>query len=89
MENGKLDPNAPLRMYIALRVLRAWNSGTMGFDSITVRTVNDWIDAGMKGPIPWPESPFFGLWAAAHGYSNVDGYIGFRLKATLCAPLES
>lgn len=78
------DQNTPLRMFIALRLLRAWNSGTEGFDSTVVITVNKWIDDGMKGPVPWPNSPFFAEWAEANGYSNVRGNVGFRFKVKVC-----
>lgn len=77
------DKNTPLRMYIALMVLRAWNSGTAGYDGTVVVTINKWIDDGMNGPIPWPDSPFFAEWAKGKGLSNVQGHIGFvfRLRA--------
>jgi hypothetical protein len=70
-------------MFIALRVLRAWNSGTAGYSGITVKTINDWIDGKMEGPVPWPNDPFFEEWAQKNGFSEVDGYIGFRLHANL------
>lgn len=89
MEKPKVDPNTPIRMWIALSILRAWNSGTEGFDGIVVKRVNDWIDAGMQGPIPWPESPFFAEWAEQHGLSNVRGNIGFKFEATLIQQASS
>lgn len=76
------DQNTPIRMYIALRILRAWNHGTDGFDGIAVKTIHDWIDGKMEGPIPWPESPLFREWAQDNGFSNVDGNVGFRFLAT-------
>lgn len=75
--------NSPLRMYIALRVLRAWNSGTAGFSADVVITINGWIDGGMKGPVPWPDNPFFSEWAQAAGFSRVGQYIGFKFDAEL------
>ena len=72
--------NGPLRMFIALNVLRAWHYGTEGFDATVVRTIWDWIDGGMDGPVPWPNSPFFTEWAERTGYSNVDGSIGWRFQ---------
>jgi hypothetical protein len=76
--------NAPLRMYIALKILRAWNSGTAGFSSDVVLTVNRWIDGGMKGPIPWPEgNPAFDEWAAESGLSKVGSWVGFKCVAEL------
>ena len=74
------DPNTPLRMHIALKVLRAWNHGTEGYSADVVLTINEWIDGGMKGPIPWPDNPFFTEWAKGRGYSSINGYIGFVLK---------
>ena len=82
-QHAETDPNTPIRMYIALKLMRAWNNGTEGFDGLLVKTVNDWIDGGLKGPIPWVENPFFEEWAAANGYSRVDDFIGFRATATL------
>lgn len=81
--NDKNDPNTPLRMFIALRLMRAWNNGTEGFDGLLVKTINDWIDAGMCGPIPWIENPFFAEWAKANGYSRVGNSIGFRMEMKL------
>jgi len=77
------DPNTPLRMYIALRLLRAWNSGTAGFSADVVMIVNRWIDEGMKGPIPWPDNPFFEEWAEANGFVNIRGHVGFTLRVAL------
>jgi hypothetical protein len=72
------DVNTPLRMYIALRMLRAWNNGNEGYSADVVMTVHDWIDGGMEGPIPWPSSPFFAEWATHSGYAKVnDRYVGF------------
>lgn len=70
------DINTPLRMYIAIQILRAWNNGTVGYHAEVVSTVNDWIDSGMVGPIPFPRSPFFADWAEKQGFANVDGAIG-------------
>ena len=75
--------NGPLRMFIALQVLRAWNNGSVGFDALVIATIHNWIDGGMQGPIPWPRSPFFEEWAAKRGYSCVDGFIGFRCTARM------
>lgn len=73
--------NTPLRMHMALKMMRAWNNGTEGYSADVVMTVNKWIDGGMNGPIPYPASPFFDQWARKNGYSNVDGYVGFVLLA--------
>ena len=77
------DTNGPIRMFIALRLMRAWNNGTEGFDGLLVKTINDWIDGGMQGPIPWVENPFFADWAQMNGYSRVGDHIGFRMTAIL------
>jgi len=79
--SGDEHANCPLRTYIALRVLRAWNSGPEGFDALVVVTINDWFDAGRNGPIPWPDSPFFAQWADRVGFSKVGEYIGFKFDA--------
>lgn len=75
------ETNRPLRMYIALKILRAWNSGSAGFDSLVVLIIHDWIDAGMKGPVPYPTSPFFREWAESNGLSNIHGNVGYRFTA--------
>lgn len=75
--------NGPLRMFIALRMLRAWNNGTEGYCGEVRMIVNDWIDGGMKGPIPWPNNPFFAQWAARVGYENIDGNVGFRFLSPM------
>lgn len=75
--------NVPLRMHIALKILRAWNSGTAGYDGEVVVTVNKWSDEGMNGPIPFPNSPFFAEWAEDNGYSKVGEYVGFKFTAFL------
>jgi hypothetical protein len=78
------DGNTPLRMWIALKLMRAWNNGTSGWDGQVVHIVNVWIDGGMTGPIPWPDgNPFFDEWAAQKGFSRVENSIGFRFSATL------
>ena len=79
----RYETNGPLRMFIALHVLRAWNNGTEGFSGIVVKTINDWIDGKMEGSVPWPNDPFFTEWAKKHGFSKVGDAIGFRLKGHL------
>ncbi len=81
--SGDEHANSALRMYIALRILRAWNSGTAGFAADVVVTVNDWFDGGMNGPVPWPDNPFFAEWAEAVGFSKVGEYVGFKFDAEL------
>ena len=81
------EVNGPLRMFIALRILRAWNSGTAGFSEIVVKTINDWIDGKMEGPVPWPDDPFFTEWALQAGFSKVGEAVGFVAKAVLIRKL--
>jgi hypothetical protein len=82
------EANNPLRMYIAIKILRAWNHGTAGYHAGAVAEVNGWIDGGMKGPVPWPDSPFFDAWAQANGLSKVGDYVGFRFTAELTEPQQ-
>lgn len=77
------ETNTPIRMYIALQVLRAWNNGTAGFSARVVVVLNEWIDGGMKGPVPWPDDPFFAEWAAKRGFSKIGDSIGFTFTADL------
>jgi len=79
----KVDENSPLRMFIALRILRAWNNGTEGSSGIVAKTINDWIDGKMVGPVPWPNDPFFAEWAERAGFSKVGNSVGFQFKASL------
>jgi hypothetical protein len=72
------DPNTPLRMHIALKMLRAWGMGE-DFHGGVVATIRTWIDEGMQGPIPWPGGAIFEAWAEGSGYANVGGSVGFRL----------
>lgn len=79
---SQADPNTPLRMFIALKLLRAWGGqGLVG--GAVVSVVNEWIDGGMNGPIPWPGGLFFETWAADNGYSRVGDSIGFHLEMSL------
>jgi hypothetical protein len=80
---GDDHANVPLRMHIALKIMRAWNSGTAGFDGGVVMTINHWIDGGMKGPVPWPDSPFFAAWATGAGFAKVGDYVGFSFQAEM------
>ena len=76
-----------IRMRFALMMLRAWNSGTAGYDAEVVLTVNQWIDGGMQGPIPYPRSPFFREWAEKQGWTEVRGFVGMTFTAqTSAAP---
>jgi len=83
MASGDEHLNVPLRMHIALRIMRAWNSGTAGYSADVVIAVNDWIDGGMKGPLPWPDNPFFAEWAEQAGYAKIGAYVGFKFQAQI------
>lgn len=70
------------QLRFALSMLRRFNMAG-NFDSSVVMTVREWIDAGMNGPVPWPDSPFFADWAYKQGWENIKGFVGLRreLKA--------
>lgn len=68
------------RQQVALQILRCWNSRGPQAAAIAA-AVHRWIDAGMVGPVPWPDDPAFGRWAARKGFSNVRGHIGDPLPA--------
>ena len=80
LQEGRAESAEP---QIALKLLRAWNSGTAGFDGHVVLTVNRWIDAGMIGPIPFPDNASFRDWAEENGFSETSGFIGFRFESGL------
>jgi hypothetical protein len=84
-ESDIFRENGPLRMYIALRMLRAWDYGTEGYDALVLMAVWRWMDGGMKGPILWPESPFFNQWAQENGLARVGDYVGFRFEVAFAA----
>ncbi len=73
-----VDPNTPLRMHLALKMLRAWAMGE-NFHGGVVSTIRDWLDNDKVGPIPWPGGAIFERWAAREGLANVDGYVGLRV----------
>lgn len=72
-----------MRLQIALKIIREFGGFGQGFHAGVMLTMAKWMDAGMDGPIPWPESVFFDTWAAAQGMSNVDGFVGYRLTARM------
>ncbi len=80
---GDDHANVPLRMYIALKILMAWHSGTAGYDAVVVISIREWFDGGMKGPVPWPDSPFFAEWAEVNGFQKIGEYVGFRFDVAL------
>lgn len=82
--NMHASGNKSLRMAIALQILRAWNHGTEGYHAGVVQAIHSWIDDGMDGPVPWPESPFFAEWAESKGYAKIDGkWVGFKFTVRL------
>lgn len=72
-----------MRLRIALKIIREFGGFGQGFHGGVMLTMTKWMDDGMDGPVPWPESVFFDTWAAAHGMSNVGGFVGFRLTLKL------
>ena len=79
---GSADPNTPIRMHLALKVLRKWGMG-QNYNAHAVVAIRDWLDRGMSGPIPWPGGAFFDEWAAEEGLANVDGFVGLRFTMEL------
>ncbi len=75
------------RQQMALQILRCWNSRGKHSAAIAA-AVHRWIDAGMLGPLPWPDDPAFGRWAARKGFSNVRGHIGDQGLATSSGTLH-
>ncbi len=75
------------RQQAALQILRCWNGREKGSAAIAA-AIHRWIDAGMHGPVPWPDDPAFGRWAARNGFSNVRGHIGDLVLAGPSAALH-
>ncbi len=65
-----------LRLRLALQILRTWSGGEPRSAAVAA-VVHRWIDAGMDGPVPWPDDPAFGRWAARRGIGNVGGHVGY------------
>lgn len=76
--SSTVDPNTPLRMHLALKMLREWGMGE-NFHGGVVATIRKWIDDGKPGPIPWPGGAIFEEWATKEGLANVDGFVGLRV----------
>jgi len=73
-----------LQLRLALQILRCW-TGPEPHAAAVAAVIHRWIDAGMEGPVPWPDEPAFSHWAARTGLSNVHGSVGtwvFALLAT-------
>lgn len=73
-----------LQLRLALQILRCW-TGPEPHAAAVAAVIHRWIDAGMEGPVPWPDEPAFRHWAARKGLSNVHGSVGywvFALPAT-------
>ena len=75
-----------MRLRIALKIIREFGGFGNSFHGGVMHTMTKWMDAGMDGPVPWPESVFFDTWATAQGMSNVDGFVGYRLTVNLVRP---
>ena len=65
-----------LYMLVALHVLRAWGNVTDPRSPGVASAIHRWIDTGMQGPVPWPDDPGFGPWAARNGLRRVGDHIG-------------
>lgn len=65
-----------LRLRVALHVLRAWGSVAEARSPGVTTTIHRWIDAGMEGPVPWPDDASFAAWAARNGLGRVGDHIG-------------
>jgi hypothetical protein len=74
-----------MRLRIALKIIREFGGFGQGFHGGVMATMCEWMDAGMDGPVPWPESVFFDTWAKGQGMSKVDGFVGYRMTAKLKA----
>ena len=72
--------NTIMRMRFALLMLRQYST-TKDFDGLVRHIVCRWIDGGMKGSVPWPDSAFFAQWAAEKGWTNINGNVGFGFAA--------
>lgn len=62
-----------LQMHAALQILRAWGGGV--HSPAVSAAVHRWINAGMNGPVPWPDDPAFERWAARNGFANSGGFL--------------
>ena len=69
-----------LRLRLALQILRSWGGDAPQGAAVAV-VIHRWIDAGMDGPVPWPDDPAFSHWAARQGLSNVGGTVGHWMFA--------
>jgi hypothetical protein len=56
-----------IRLRIALQIIREFGGFGNGFHGGVTATMTKWMDNGMDGPVPWPESVFFDTWAASKG----------------------
>lgn len=72
-----------MRLRIALQIIREFGGFGQGFHGGVMATMAEWMDDGMDGPLPWPESVFFDTWAKSQGMSNVDECVGYRLTVKL------
>lgn len=70
-----------LRLRLALQILRSWSNGGASGSAPVARVIHGWIDAGMEGPLPWPDDPGFHAWAAREGLGRVGDHIGHWFSA--------
>jgi hypothetical protein len=82
LEAAAASGQAAMRMRFALLILREWALGKC-YHAGAMIAIRDWIDGGMDGPVPWPGGAFFEEWAEKQGFSNVDGFVGFRVTVQL------
>jgi hypothetical protein len=75
-----------IRLRIALKIIREFGGFGHGYHAGVMHSMTQWMDAGMEGPVPWPESVFFDTWAASQGLTNIDGHVGYRLTMKLEQP---
>lgn len=68
--------NRLLCLRVALHVLRAWGSVSEVRSPGVTGVIHRWIDAGMEGPVPWPDDAGFGPWAARNGLCRIGDHIG-------------
>lgn len=68
-----------MRLRVALQIIREFGGFGDGFHAGVCAVMTKWMDDGMDGPVPWPESVFFDTWAANKGMSNIDGFVAYRL----------
>lgn len=65
------------RLRLALKMCREWALGDEGYSALTCGYLRDWIDAGMTGPLPWPDDVVTKRWLIQNGYNKTkSGHVG-------------